>query len=360
MGPGSGYQAEAALELPGVTQVIAVDKNPAAVAHCKKTIKKRKLTCFKSDLFSAFKGKLAHIKFDTIIFNPPYLPADKNKSDMALIGGKKGYEIIAKFLKDAPHHVQPDGSILLLFSNLTNRHHVEDLIRQNGFDFKPLASSRMFFEELFVYLLQKPEATRKLEDKGFTDIHYFAEGDRGLVYTAMHNKKKVAIKIKRPDSEAMNRIWNEGKTLGVVNKHGIGPMLVKAYPDAVVYEFVEGEFFKDWIETAPKAKLKPALIDILKQCHELDKLGLMKEEMHRPLKNALVTKKGKVVLIDFERTHQTDKPHNVTQFCQFLLVRKDLLKKKGIKLDQEELVSAAQAYKETPNDLAFKTIVNML
>ena len=45
-----------------------------------------------SDLFSNIKGK-----FNTIIFNPPYLPEDEFK-DKSLDGGKKGYEIIEKFL----------------------------------------------------------------------------------------------------------------------------------------------------------------------------------------------------------------------------------------------------------------------
>lgn len=360
MGTGSGYQAEAAIQLPQVEKVVAVDINPAAIAHCKKTIKKRKLECYKSDLFSAFKGKLSKIKFDTMIFNPPYLPADKGKNDIALVGGKKGYETIERFLKDAPKFLAKDGIILLLFSNLTHRHKVEEIIRNNSLEFKHLAGARMFFEELFVYLLNKPEVVQKFEAKGYSQIRYFDEGERGIVYTAMHKGKKVAIKVKKPESEAKDRIRNEGHTLQVVNKHGIGPKLVAAEADAVVYEFVEGEFFRDWFEKAPKAKLKAAILDILKQAYELDKLDVAKEEMHRPLKNAIVTKRGKVVLIDFERTHASEKSHNVTQFCQFLLSRRDFLKKKGIALKPEMVIAAAQAYKDNPSDLSFKEITGMI
>jgi len=358
MGTGSGYQAEAALELPHVKQVFAVDKNPAAVAHCRKTIRKRKLECFKSDLFSAFKGKLGSIKFDTIIFNPPYLPADKGQKDIALIGGKHGYEVIERFLTDAPKHLAPDGSILLLFSNLTHRHKVEELAKLNGFEFKQLASARMFFEELFVYLLQKPELVQKLENKELADIHYLDEGERGIIYTAMRKGVKVAIKLKNPASAAQGRMYNEGKTLQLVNKHGIGPKLVEATPDMVMYEFVEGMFFRDWIEKAPKAKLKPMLLDLFKQCRTLDELGIAKEEMHRPLKNAIVTKRNKLVLIDFERTHESKKPHNVTQLCQFLLTRRALLKKKGITLSPEMLIAAAQAYKEHPSQESFLALLD--
>lgn len=360
MGTGSGVQAEAALELPHVARVIAVDKNPAAVKHCKQTIKKRKLECYISDLFAVFKkGKLKGTQFDTIIFNPPYLPADKNKPDMALIGGKKGYEVVERFLADAPHHLKTDGIILLLFSNLTNRHKVEELIRLNGFEFKQLASSRQFFEELFIYQLSKNETAQKLEPLGFTDIHYLDEGQRGIIFTAMHKGKKVAVKIKKPTSEAEGRVRNEGRTLELVNKHGLGPKLVMAKPDLVVYEFVEGMFLKDWLPKAKKTQITPLLKDLLHQGFVLDKLGIAKEEMHRPLKNAIVTK-NKVVLIDWERTHPSKRAHNVTQLCQFMMVWADVLAKKGIKLKDKDIIGAAKAYKEKPGEKTFASVVNLL
>ncbi|MBI4145640.1 methyltransferase [Candidatus Woesearchaeota archaeon] len=360
MGTGSGIQAEAALELRQVERVIAVDKNPAAVKHCKRTIKKRKLECYVSDLFAVFKkGKLKGTQFDTIIFNPPYLPADKNKPDMALIGGKKGYEVVERFLADAPHHLKTGGSILLLFSNLTNRHKVEELIKLNGFEFKQLASSRQFFEELFIYQLAKNETAQKLEPMGFSDIHYLDEGQRGVIFTAMHNGRKVAIKIKKPTSEAEGRVRNEGRTLELVNKHGLGPKLLMAKPDLVVYEFVEGVFLKDWLPKARKAQIKPLLRDLLHQGFVLDKLGVAKEEMHRPLKNAIVAK-NKVVLIDWERTHQSKKAHNVTQLCQFLMVWRDVLTKKGMRIKDKDVIEAAKAYKQKPSDTTFNAVVKTI
>lgn len=360
MGTGSGIQAEAALEKPEVTAVYAVDKNPAAVAHCKKSVKHRKLVCLKSDLFAAFKGKLNKIKFDTIIFNPPYLPADGKKHDMALIGGKKGYEVIQRFLDQAPKFLAPDGQILLLFSNVTHKQKVEEFIAYNGLDFKPLASARMFFEELFVYLITKNAAAKKLEPKGFSNIHYFDDGNRGIIYTADYKGKKVAIKLKKPESEAIGRMRNEGKTLALVNAHGMGPKLVEAKPDFVAYEFVEGTHVRNWLPDAPKAKVKPVLKDLFEQGFKLDQMNLTKEEMHRPLKNAIVTKKNKVVLIDWERSHPSKKPHNVTQLCQFILVWKNTLKKKGIKIDDKKLILAAKAYKTNPSHNTFKGILDLV
>ena len=51
-------------------------------------------------------------KFDTIIFNPPYLPSDPKLKDLTLDGGKKGYELIQKFLKQAKKYLEKNGIIL--------------------------------------------------------------------------------------------------------------------------------------------------------------------------------------------------------------------------------------------------------
>ncbi len=62
-------------------------------------VKKLKgVKCIKSDLFSNIKGK-----FDTIIFNPPYLPYDKREPkdiSLATTGGKKGYELLERLIKE--------------------------------------------------------------------------------------------------------------------------------------------------------------------------------------------------------------------------------------------------------------------
>ena len=54
-------------------------------------------------------------RFDTIIFNPPYLPDELKVKDLTLEGGKKGYEVIEKFLNDVSNHLKPDGAILIIF-----------------------------------------------------------------------------------------------------------------------------------------------------------------------------------------------------------------------------------------------------
>jgi release factor glutamine methyltransferase len=91
IGIGSGIQLETLKEL-GIKNIQGVDINPEAVEHCKNL----GFNCFESNLFENVKGK-----FDLILFNPPYLPEDKREDEesrLATTGGKKGSEIINKFL----------------------------------------------------------------------------------------------------------------------------------------------------------------------------------------------------------------------------------------------------------------------
>tara|TARA_Y100000310_G_scaffold285374_1_gene308793 strand:- start:1469 stop:2002 length:534 start_codon:yes stop_codon:yes gene_type:complete len=148
IGTGSGIQAVTASKNKAVTEVLAIDIQEEVIDHCLRTIDNKKITFQESDLFSTVKGK-----FDTILFNPPYLPDDAKVADLTLDGGKEGYEIIEKFLKQAKKHLEKDGIILLLFSSLTKKEKVDELIKKNTFKFTLLSQKHIFFEDLYCYLL---------------------------------------------------------------------------------------------------------------------------------------------------------------------------------------------------------------
>lgn len=144
IGTGSGILAKAAFEK--TKDVLAVDVNKKAVAH----VKSLGINAKVSDLFSNVDGK-----FDLIVFNPPYLPADdKEDKETALqvSGGKRGFELIERFLKDAKKHLNKNGKILLLFSSLSGD--IKKLMRKYGYRFKKLEEQKLFFERLYVYELR--------------------------------------------------------------------------------------------------------------------------------------------------------------------------------------------------------------
>ena len=144
MGTGSGLQAMAALE--ATDDVLAADINPECVEY----VKKKGINAVQSDLFSGIKDK-----FDLIIFNPPYLPEDKNEdseSKLSTTGGKKGHESLQKFLKKAKSYLNPGGKILIVFSSLTGN--VDKILKKEGYAFKCLEEEDLFMEKLFVYLAE--------------------------------------------------------------------------------------------------------------------------------------------------------------------------------------------------------------
>jgi len=101
-------------------QFFASDISPAALKIARQNAKfhqvEGKIKFIQSDLFS----KLKNQKFDLIIANLPYVPnSDTNEKSIqfepkqAIFADKNGADIIKKFLKQAPDHLNYHGSILL-------------------------------------------------------------------------------------------------------------------------------------------------------------------------------------------------------------------------------------------------------
>lgn len=147
MGSGSGILAKEALKK--TKHVTAADIDKEAVSH----LKFHGIKAVKSDLFKNIKGK-----FDLIIFNPPYLPEERKEPKSSRLhteGGKEGYEIIEKFLVQAKSHLSINGKILLIFSSLTNKAKIDNLLLKNRYAYALLEKQSFFFEELYVYLIKK-------------------------------------------------------------------------------------------------------------------------------------------------------------------------------------------------------------
>jgi len=185
----------------------------------------------------------------------------------------------------------------------------------------------------------------------------FSKGKRGLIYTAAYKGKKAAIKVKNPESRAVERIKNEAQYLKKLNKYKIGPKFISFRKNELMYEFVEGMFILDFIGKNAKKEIKMVVKDVFGQMFILDKLGIDKEEMHHPLKHVIVNSKNKTVLIDFERCHKTLKPKNVTQWCQFLISYRRLLNKKGIKINKNRMIGLARNYKKNQNKTNMDKII---
>ena len=145
IGAGSGIHLETAYNL-GVKKknIFSSDINKNSVSHCNLL----GFNCVHSDLFENIKEK-----YSLIIFNPPYLPEDSREpesSRLSTTGGKKGNEIILRFLKDAKDYLKKDGKIFLITSTLS-----EDVdFNELGYSAKEIGCESLFFERLCVWELK--------------------------------------------------------------------------------------------------------------------------------------------------------------------------------------------------------------
>jgi len=125
-------------------RVTATDINEETLALAKENASlngvAERIEFVKSDLFDNVDGS-----FDTIIFNPPYLPEEEPR-DAALDGGKKGYELAERFLKNMPGHLKKDGRCYLLLSSIDDPENV-----LKSYKHSVIAEKSLFFERLYVF-----------------------------------------------------------------------------------------------------------------------------------------------------------------------------------------------------------------
>ncbi|MGV8086097.1 MAG: methyltransferase [Candidatus Woesearchaeota archaeon] len=364
MGAGSGIQGISALENKNTKKVLFVDINPNAIGYIKKYFKDNKniknvdnaeniknannVKDIKTinnikDYFVLFKvsnlySKISiRDKFDTIIFNPPYLPEDEfDNEKLITTGGENGSEIIEQFLIQSKNHLNIDGQILLLFSSLTDKGKVDEIIRCQGYNKNLIAKQNLFMEQLYVYQL-------KLINPNII------KGHRGIV------EIKGNIAIKRSLTEHYNAD-EEAKFLKILNTKNIGPKYISHKKNELKMEYINGDRILDYLEKANKKQILTILAKILDQLYIMDTLKINKLELTNPYKHIIV-RKHKPILIDFERCIYTNKPKNVTQFIQFLCSG---YLKHLIHTDEVKFRLLAINYKKNMTKSNLKTIVSNL
>ena len=150
MGTGSGIGAVFATEW--AEQVTAVDINPHAVRCARINIllnqRETQIEVHQSDLFTALEGQT----FDVILFNPPYFPGQpQNWLDHAF----RAEGVLERFALEAPHHLRPDGSILLLLSSDAPIANILTLFTDQGFKQQLIAEHNLVSERVQLYQLKQ-------------------------------------------------------------------------------------------------------------------------------------------------------------------------------------------------------------
>ncbi len=148
IGTGSGFISSVISANKQDVKLIGCDLNP----HALDCAKRNSVDVVRSDLFGGFKKIQL---FDTIVFNPPYLPTEDDERlggwiNYAFDGGNDGRNTIRRFLSDVKYHLKDDGNVLLLVSSLTGPKEVIRLMNNEGFNVSVICEDTCFFEKLMV------------------------------------------------------------------------------------------------------------------------------------------------------------------------------------------------------------------
>ncbi len=126
--------------------VVSVDINPKAVALTEKNFDANGLPhdVRESDVYSAVMER-----FDTIIFNLPYLPVqDEGMLAKAWSGGDDGMGPLPELLEKAPEHLLPGGRVVVVVSSLMDQERLSSVLEK--YKVRELGSLPLFFETLKV------------------------------------------------------------------------------------------------------------------------------------------------------------------------------------------------------------------
>jgi release factor glutamine methyltransferase len=171
VGTGSGWVAERAVrDAEAVTRVVASDLSPHACHEARLrsvaatgdgTNVPPAFDVVRADLVDPF----AADAFDTVAFNPPYLPTDPENEwddwmEQALSGGETGRELVDPFIDSVGRVLAPGGVVLLLVSSLTGYEAVLDRAESRGFTHEVVVEESYPFETLSVVALTREGAER--------------------------------------------------------------------------------------------------------------------------------------------------------------------------------------------------------
>jgi len=153
----------------------------------------------------------------------------------------------------------------------------------------------------------------------YTKLHerteeLLARGKRGEVYRTSNN---TVVKRLRPGTAAKNAIAMEAHYLQKANALGLGPKFIRADENEIEMEYVEGERIDRYLASATKIQRERIVEKIMIQLERLDKAGIAKKELTNPYKHIII-RRGKPILIDWERARFTKRPNNVAQFREYL------------------------------------------
>ncbi len=130
-------------------EVVCGDINPIAVDVARRNAEANgvSMDVRETDVYSNIEGR-----FDTIVFNLPYLPVDEEGLlAKAWSGGPDGLGPLPELLEGAPEHLNDSGRIVVVVSSLMDCAELWDIL--DNYSVRPIGELKLFFEKLSVLVI---------------------------------------------------------------------------------------------------------------------------------------------------------------------------------------------------------------
>ncbi len=197
------------------------------------------------------------------------------------------------------------------------------------------------------------------------DLPVQGKGCVGVVVQAYTNFGKVALKIRRTDSDRSG-MMREARMLQLANSVEVGPRLVDFNDNFLLMEFVDGILLPKWIKNVDQIgtvdRIRDVLRDLMKQCWKLDELGLDHGELSRASKHIMIGTEDKAYILDFETASLNRRVSNVTSICQYLFLRSEVAEKVKKNLGNfrdDDLINSLRIYKRDCSRNRFEEILEV-
>ena len=191
------------------------------------------------------------------------------------------------------------------------------------------------------------------------------KGYVGVVVLAKRGTKKVALKIRRTDSQR-KEMKSESTLLKKVNSVNVGPKFIATSKNFLVMEYVEGEKISDWVNSlkgdGTVKRLKSAIRNILEDCYRMDQIGFDHGEISNISKHVIVGKE-KATMIDFESSSTKRRPSNVTSVTQAIFIGSGIAKKVQRiykNPSKEKIIDSLKQYKHEKSEENFEELLRIL
>lgn len=190
-------------------------------------------------------------------------------------------------------------------------------------------------------------------------VRVAGKGQVGLVLRAKIGNKTCALKIRRLDADRKS-MDEEARLHRIANGAGVGPRLEGHSKNLVAMEFVDGQSIVDWVDNAPKGKLRRMARSVLEQCYSLDRAGLDHGELSRLNRHVIVS--GNPYIIDFESASTARKTSNVTAAAQSIFLHGAVagMVQKTLGADREKALLALKIYKRGQTRTNFDAVLGSL